>query len=117
MSAPDSSAQQPAQPAPAPVSGPNPPVSVVGVPVSPPTAAETEQDEIDPSVAPLVAMFPDFDPAVLEAVYLSNNKDQSAAIEALLSMSNPEVSWSSQVLRIRGPHSVSLVSLVVSAIC
>jgi len=93
MSAPDSSAQQPAQPAPAPVSGPNPGPSVASVPVSPPPATETAQDEIDPAVAPLVAMFPDFDPAVLEAVYLSNNKDQSAAIEALLSMSNPEVSW------------------------
>lgn len=92
MSAPDSSTQQPAQPAPAPVSGPNPPPSVATVPVSPPTATEAEQNEIDPAVAPLVAMFPDFDPTVLEAVYISNNKDQNAAIEALLSMSNPEVS-------------------------
>src|SRR5258706_8617369 len=91
MSAPDSSTQQPA---PAPVSGPSAHPSVASVPVSTPT--ETEQNEIDPAVAPLVAMFPDFDPNVLEAVYLSNNRDQNAAIEALLSMSNPEVSWSFQ---------------------
>jgi len=76
------------------VSGPNPPPSVASVPVSPPT--ETEQNETDPSIALLVAMFPDFDPGVLEAVYLSNNRDQNAAIEALLSMNNPEVSQPSQ---------------------
>lgn len=91
MSAPDASTQQP-EPAPvSPVSGPNAPPSVANVPISPPTVTP-EQNEIDPAVAPLVAMFPDFDPNVLEAVYLSNNRDQNAAIEALLSMNNPEVS-------------------------
>ena len=109
MSAPDSSTEQPA---PAPVSGPSAPPSGASVPVSPPT--ETEQNEIDPAVAPLVAMFPDFDPPVIEAVYLSNNKDPNAAIEALLSMSNPEVGGRPNALRIRGPHSISFV---VSAIC
>ena len=88
MSAPDASAEQHE---PAPVSGPNATPSVANVPISPPTETP-EQNETDPAVAPLVAMFPDFDPAVLEAVYLSNNKDQNAAIEALLGMSNPEVS-------------------------
>ena len=87
MSAPDPSTQQPD---PGPVSSPNVPPPVANVPISPPT--ETEQNEIDPAVAPLVAMFPDFDPSVLEAVYLSNHRDQNAAIEALLGMSNPEVS-------------------------
>lgn len=95
MSAPDpSTQQQQPEPAPAPVSGPNAgpnaPPPVANVPISPPT--ETEQNEIDLAVAPLVAMFPDFDPALLEAVYLSNNRDQNAAIEALLTMNNPEVS-------------------------
>jgi hypothetical protein len=88
MSAPDPSTAQ--QREPAPVSGPNAPSPVANVPISPPTA--TAQNAIDPAVAPLVAMFPNFDPSVLEAVYLSNNKDQDAAIEALLGMSNPEVS-------------------------
>ena len=88
MSAPDASTQQPE---PAPVSGPNAPPSVANVPISPPTVTP-EQNEIDPAVAPLVAMFPDFDPSVLEAVYLSNNRDQNAAIEVLLGMNNPEVS-------------------------
>jgi hypothetical protein len=76
------------------------------VPVSPPT--ETAQNETDPAVAPLVAMFPDFDPAVLEAVYLSNNRDQNAAIEALLSMSNPEVSH---------PKRCAYVDLIHSIFC
>ena len=88
MSAPDASTQQPE---PAPVSGPNAPPSVANVPISSPTVTP-ERNEIDPAVAPLVAMFPDFDPNVLEAVYLSNDRDQNAAVEALLSMSNPEVS-------------------------
>jgi len=98
------------------VSGPNAPPSVANanVPISPPTVTpETpERNEIDPAVALLVAMFPDFDPSLLEAVYLSNNRDQNAAIEALLSMNNPEV---------RHPRCCGYMDLnhclAVSAIC
>jgi hypothetical protein len=87
------------------------------VPVSPPTATATvtvtpEQTEIDPAVAPLVAMFPDFDPSVLEAVYLSNNRDQNAAIEVLLGMNNPEVSHPKCCGYVGFNH-----CLAVSAIC
>jgi CUE domain len=108
MSAPDPFTDQ--QPD-APLSGPSapPPATSPPAPPSTPPSTLTAQNEIDPAIAPLVAMFPDFDPGVLEAVYLSNNRDQNAAIETLLSMSNPEVSrprpgaahtWTS-------PHSVS----------
>jgi len=56
-----------------------------------PTAAEpVEEPAVDPQVASLQAIFPDFDPIVLQSVLASVNGNQDRAIDKLLGMSDPE---------------------------
>jgi hypothetical protein len=46
-------------------------------------------EPVNPAIAPLKAMFPDFDDAVLQSVLDSVNGDQDAAVDVLLGMSDP----------------------------
>ncbi|KAI9455471.1 hypothetical protein BJY52DRAFT_1280236 [Lactarius psammicola] len=59
---------------------------------TPPAPAEQPAiDEFaDPKIAPLHAIFPDFDAAILYSVIDSVGGDQDRAVDALLSMSDPE---------------------------
>ena len=57
---------------------------------TPPQAAVEHNTELDPKVAGLQAMFPDFDAFVLQSVLEVHGGDQDRAIDALLGMSDPE---------------------------
>ncbi|KAJ3556399.1 hypothetical protein NM688_g2047 [Phlebia brevispora] len=47
------------------------------------------QEHLDPAIAPLKSMFPDFDDAVLQSVLESVNGSHDAAVDVLLGMSDP----------------------------
>lgn len=66
----------------APVSEPGPPPPVE-------TTLAAADEPTDPRIAPLQAIFPDFDPTVLSSVLDACNGDQERAIEMLLGMSDP----------------------------
>ena len=57
----------------------------------PPPGQETTQNEphLDPTVAVLQGMFPDFDSSLLQSVLESVGGDQERAIDILLGMSDP----------------------------
>ena len=46
-------------------------------------------EPVNPAIAPLKAMFPDFDDAVLQSVLDSVNGNHDAAVDLLLGMSDP----------------------------
>jgi len=68
----------------------DPPPPADPTPVQP-TATETVEETLtNPQVTALQAIFPDFDPIVLQSVLDSVNGDQDRAIDKLLGMSDPE---------------------------
>ncbi|KAG5646250.1 hypothetical protein DXG03_004077 [Asterophora parasitica] len=102
-----SAAQSPSQSPPASTPSPNPnpnPISfstsaststsnVTTQPGQPQAQAQTQQDpgvNVDPRVAALRAIFPDYDDLILISVLAEVGGDQDRAIDALLGMSDPE---------------------------
>jgi len=59
-------------------------------PVEPTTAPPVEEIATNPQVAALEAMFPDFEPIILQSVLDSVDGNQDRAIDKLLGMSDPE---------------------------
>ncbi|PIL36022.1 hypothetical protein GSI_01682 [Ganoderma sinense ZZ0214-1] len=53
-------------------------------------AVTPQEERVSPEVEALLAMFPDFDVAVLQSVLESVNNDQERALDVLLGMSDPE---------------------------
>lgn len=68
------------------------PVASTGVTSPPHTTADAdhEEEDVDPQVAGLKAMFPDFDGAVLQSVLDSVDGNEDQAIDVLLGMSDPD---------------------------
>jgi len=59
-------------------------------PIQPAVAQPVEETPTNPQVAALKAIFPDFDPVILQYVLDSVKGDQDRAIDKLLGMSDPE---------------------------
>lgn len=92
------------QPVPPPVfaAAPSPPQSPEMITLSPQPPAITQAEDtpslpqrhpdvdVDPRIASLHAMFPDFDDSLLSSVLQSVNGDQDLAIDTLLGMSDPD---------------------------
>jgi len=57
---------------------------------TPPLPQRPPEDGVDPRIASLHAMFPDFDDSLLLSVLQSVNGDQDQAIDTLLGMSDPD---------------------------
>lgn len=62
-------------------------------------AHEEANEPVNPAVAQLKSMFPDFDDIVLQSVLDSVNGDQDAAVDLLLGMSDPSYVPTHQVRR------------------
>lgn len=74
-------------------------------PAPTPTPAQEDADvPVNPAVAQLKSMFPDFDDIVLQSVLDSVNGDQDAAVDLLLGMSDPSYVPTQQVRRIPCYH-------------
>lgn len=56
-------------------------------------------EPVNPALAPLKAMFPDFDDAVMQSVLDSVNGNQDAAVDVLLGMSDPDYVSTHQSVR------------------
>lgn len=70
------------------------PVPAASSPIQPPATSTSPRPATDvslnPRIAALRAMFPDYDDLILQSVLESVNGSQDAAIDALLGMSDPE---------------------------
>ncbi|KAG9035335.1 hypothetical protein FRB95_011486 [Tulasnella sp. JGI-2019a] len=57
---------------------------------TPPGAVTRQEENVDPRVATLQAMFPDIDVSILQLILEESGGDTDTAIEALLAMSDPD---------------------------
>lgn len=86
-------------------------VAVPPVTATPPPPHLDRAENTDPRVAPLKAMFPDFDSAVLLYVLEAENGNQDRAIDTLLAMSDPN--YIPQASQSHAPQPVSVYIAVL----
>ncbi|KAF4620916.1 hypothetical protein D9613_000306 [Agrocybe pediades] len=68
----------------------SPPPQPLPQPTTPPAPEANAPTNEDPAIAPLRAMFPDYDDLILQSVLQSSGGNQDRAIDTLLGMSDPE---------------------------
>ncbi|KAG8890371.1 hypothetical protein FRB98_008946 [Tulasnella sp. 332] len=89
-------------------STPAPELSVQTPVATPPAAVARQEENIDPRVATLEAMFPDIDVSILQMILEESGGNTDTAIETLLAMSDPDYQPQPHAQQQTQPHEVDL---------